>query len=610
MIIKLIPISLRKRNIITINTMRKKIVYIIFAIFFTNTTIAQNNVGSGHTLKFDGSNGYVDLGDIYNNLYFPFTLSFWLNVDEGFSDLGVIFSTEEGSFPYRGFWARIKNGNIGIGWGDGMGGNNNIYRRVKYVVLDNIAGRWTHISFVANSKDDISIVVNGIDVGGAWTGTSTLDMATGILGDGARIGKFYSNGNTYFFRGQLDEIRLWNKARTINEIRTDMCKKINGNEVGLIGYWNFNETSGNMVNDISTQNNNGLIINNVNRGYSGAPIGDESVFVYNYTKNLKFENSNFDVEVQNCTSQGVHIYKINSFPSQFNGTTDCIPEEYFGVFTASSQSQNFNYDVFFDNYNHILSRNDNNEAFWVEKNLTNNTLYNEINRGEYIETISPLVNLGADTTLCAGNELNLEISLNNNESIIWNDGSSFSNNIISNTGIYWAEISNQCFTVRDSISVEFTSPPVINLGADTIICADDDYHLEIKIDNNAEVNWNNGSSENIRVINSEGIYWASASNICGIVIDTIKISLKKYEDIFIPNVFTPNGDELNQYFHIDNKLINSSINIYNRWGKLIYTNLNYQNDWQANETPSGVYYYTINDNCSLDTYKGTITIIK
>lgn len=57
-----------------------------------------------------------------------------------------------------------------------------------------------------------------------------------------------------------------------------------------------------------------------------------------------------------------------------------------------------------------------------------------------------------------------------------------------------------------------------------------------------------------------------------------------------PNVITPNNDEANQTFVAPN--LNSKLEIYNRWGKPVYANDSYQNEWGP-EVPNGVYYYLI-----------------
>ncbi len=56
----------------------------------------------------------------------------------------------------------------------------------------------------------------------------------------------------------LDEIRIWNVARTSTEINTSFNTDIDPNSLGLIGYWNFNET-GQDVTDTSNSANHGSL---------------------------------------------------------------------------------------------------------------------------------------------------------------------------------------------------------------------------------------------------------------------------------------------------------------------------------------------------------------
>lgn len=66
-------------------------------------------------------------------------------------------------------------------------------------------------------------------------------------------------------------------------------------------------------------------------------------------------------------------------------------------------------------------------------------------------------------------------------------------------------------------------------------------------------------------------------------------------DLQIPNIFTPNSDGVNDYFVIKNidKYLNNQLIISNRQGKVIFEKSGYQNTWDANNIPDGVYYYVL-----------------
>ena len=73
-------------------------------------------------------------------------------------------------------------------------------------------------------------------------------------------------------------------------------------------------------------------------------------------------------------------------------------------------------------------------------------------------------------------------------------------------------------------------------------------------------------------------------------------------ECFIPSIFTPNGDGVNDYFAIPflRKYEQSKIYIYNRWGDEVYFSDNYQGEWdgtyRGGSLPSGTYYYILEIN--------------
>ena len=85
---------------------------------------------------------------------------------------------------------------------------------------------------------------------------------------------------------------------------------------------------------------------------------------------------------------------------------------------------------------------------------------------------------------------------------------------------------------------------------------------------------------------------------CGKVIESGPIKVYNRCPLICPNVITANGDEVNDFFVIKNledydKVL---VQIFNRWGNLVYENENYQNDWSGldksgKELTEGVYTY-------------------
>jgi gliding motility-associated-like protein len=69
-------------------------------------------------------------------------------------------------------------------------------------------------------------------------------------------------------------------------------------------------------------------------------------------------------------------------------------------------------------------------------------------------------------------------------------------------------------------------------------------------------------------------------------------------ELIIPNVISPNADDVNDFFEIENLSENTELIILNRWGNVVFSSDNYQNNWEGtdnsgNELADGVYTYKI-----------------
>ena len=98
--------------------------------------------------------------------------------------------------------------------------------------------------------------------------------------------------------------------------------------------------------------------------------------------------------------------------------------------------------------------------------------------------------------------------------------------------------------------------------------------------------------------------------------DTVTVTVSNTVNVDVINVFTPDGDGVNEFFVIRNLAAykNLDLTVVNRWGNIIYQNDNYQNDWdgtwKGKPSDDGTYYYVIKEPNSGKTIKGPITILR
>ena len=97
--------------------------------------------------------------------------------------------------------------------------------------------------------------------------------------------------------------------------------------------------------------------------------------------------------------------------------------------------------------------------------------------------------------------------------------------------------------------------------------------------------------------------------------DSLIVFVSQIENLEINNIITPNGDGKNDTWDINKPSIISGckVSIFNRWGKIVWTSNNYNNNWNGENLsgeilPDGTYYYTII--CQGDEYSGSILLLK
>lgn len=242
----------------------------------------------------------------------------------------------------------------------------------------------------------------------------------------------------------------------------------------------------------------------------------------------------------------------------------------------------------------------------------------------------PSVDLGPD--ICSSVPVILDAQ-NPGFNYIWSTGQTTQSIEVSTAGTYtvtaYEELGYNCESVSD-INFSYFPIPNISIGPDTTICRHHTLGLTVtdtygyltnydysyfwypfsKTDPYLTLSWLDPGVYNV-VVEVTGC----PSDVSR---DTLILTVEPCP-LTVPNVFTPNGDGFNEYFDIENVEYypNSTMTIFNRWGRKVYENTNYQGDWDGENCAAGVYYYVFTVNFGdrgngeqLEQQHGTVTILR
>lgn len=170
-----------------------------------------------YQMDFNGSSSYISFND--NVLYgkTEFTVELWVkptNVGSGYKSL-----VGEDNCVEFGF----KNGNIHA-WLEGRTGSGNHIWKSVYAGsgLSSLNGTWHHIALVAGSY--IKVYLDGVEIYSSSNQIKTF-RSSGTAKN-LSIGAYTYSSSGNWFAGSMDEIRIWNKALSADDIRTMMCQNI------------------------------------------------------------------------------------------------------------------------------------------------------------------------------------------------------------------------------------------------------------------------------------------------------------------------------------------------------------------------------------------------
>ncbi|MFN0176746.1 MAG: LamG-like jellyroll fold domain-containing protein [Saprospiraceae bacterium] len=314
--------------------------------------------GSGNCVSFDGIDDFVNAGSVLNTSY---TKEAWINWPGGTQANNIISGGAN-----TAFW--LPNGVLSAG-----------HNQSWWQVTDNVTmtpNQWTHVAVsYDNALGELTLYKNGKLVSQAQNIPAHNDPQ-------AYIGAFVGS---YTFRGKIDEVRIWDRARTIGEIRTNMCQKLQGTEPGLVSYFRFDETAGGIAPN-ATSAPAGQLINfqglGLNEAWhrSGAPIGTKSNYTYEDVDQISLSIASGDSLVLSTAGvpDFVHLYFVEEVPNVLEPAADYLLVDnanYFGLFYVNQSINNYELEY---NYSGnpfafvqepnlgLLRRKNNAQAYWEQ----------------------------------------------------------------------------------------------------------------------------------------------------------------------------------------------------------------------------------------------------
>ena len=148
----------------------------------------------------------------------------------------------------------------------------------------------------------------------------------------------------------------------------------------------------------------------------------------------------------------------------------------------------------------------------------------------YLDVIElPSIDLGSDTTICSGENVWLD-SYINGASYVWQDSSTNSNYIVTETGLYYVNVTVGSCNNSDSIYITVNETPIIDLGPDQVVCEDENVLLNAGFQG-ANYTWQDGSTDSTYSVTSSGQYMVTVElNNC-IFVDSVQITIHEFPEI-------------------------------------------------------------------------------
>jgi len=210
---------------------------------------------TNYDLVFDGTDDYVDLGDITQlNNAAAVTIEGWANQTVN-TNSEYIFSKADG-FD-NDIRIRTSGGSFIIDWGNGS----DAYATWSGYSTTISSATWFHWAVVFDGSglanaDRLKLYIDGsiTPIVIVFTGTIPATTSSSLSGDNAYLSSAFTP-----FGGKMDEVRIWSVARTGTQINDYYDKLVSGATANLVANWRMNEGTGTTLYDETSNDWDGTI---------------------------------------------------------------------------------------------------------------------------------------------------------------------------------------------------------------------------------------------------------------------------------------------------------------------------------------------------------------
>lgn len=250
----------------------------------------------------------------------------------------------------------------------------------------------------------------------------------------------------------------------------------------------------------------------------------------------------------------------------------------------------------------------------------------------YQETImvsAPFIDLGVDIEMCQNETETFNIGSEEFTSYLWQDNSVGETFIASTGGDFWVRVTDvEGCQATDSVAVLLHDLPIVDLGSDTTLCAFDALLTLDPSDNwGNDFEWYYNEEESpiyfsptieVTTKTEEQRFWVSVTDEFNCE-GTDTIVVRFCGELEIPNVFTPNGDYINDVWEITQLYVfeDLTIDIFDRFGNRVFHSKGYssENFWdgtnqKGKKLPMDAYYYVIDLHNGEQPIVGNVTLVR